>query len=61
MVSYRVSEPSWAREWVPPNKRLKLTGPVFQGIVRLFTSALMVQGRASCARARSLRSLTAIR
>jgi hypothetical protein len=46
---------------VPPNKRLKLTGPVLEGTVRLFAGALMVQGGASDACGRSPRSLSAIR
>jgi hypothetical protein len=44
-----------------PNKRLKLTGPAFRGIVHLFTGALAAQGSAPCARRRSPRSLSAIR
>jgi hypothetical protein len=47
--------------YAPPNKRLKLTGPVLEGIVRLFADALVVQGRVPCARGRSRRSLSAVR
>jgi hypothetical protein len=44
-----------------PNKRLKLTGPAFKGIVRLCANTLAVQGGAPCTRQCSPRSLSAIR
>ncbi len=44
-----------------PNKRLKLTGPALNGVVRLLASELTVDGRVFSARQRMPRSLSAIR
>src|SRR6266581_4790796 len=44
-----------------PNKRLKLTGPALNGVVRLLASELTVDGRVLSACQRMPRSLSAVR
>jgi len=50
-----------SRTRMPPNKRLKLTGPALKGTVHLCADALTVHREDPCARRRSPRSLSAIR